>query len=67
MTTAVSLNYNQKYTNDCNIDHFTEANKLRVGAGRPTILTPVEENEIVTSCQVLKELGFVLTRDIIIP
>ena len=35
----------------------------RVGAGRPTILTPAEENEIVISCQVLQELGFGLTKE----
>lgn len=28
-------------------------------------MTPGEEKEIVTSCQVLQELGFGLTRDIV--
>ena len=36
-----------------------------MGAGRPTILTPAEEHEIVVSCQVLQELGYGLTRDIV--
>ena len=36
-----------------------------VGAGRPTILTPVEEKEIVVTCQVLQEFGYGLTREIV--
>ena len=36
-----------------------------VGAGRPTILTSEEERVIVYSCQVLQEMGFGLTRDVV--
>ena len=37
----------------------------KVGAGKPTVLTPVEEQEIVVTCQVLQELGYGLTREIV--
>ena len=37
----------------------------KVGAGRPTILTTAEEKEIVVTCQVLQELGYGLTREIV--
>ena len=37
----------------------------KVGAGRPTVLTPAEEKEIVVTCQVLQELGYGLTREIV--
>lgn len=36
-----------------------------IGAGRPTVLTPAEEREIVYSCQVLQEMGFGMTRDMV--
>lgn len=38
---------------------------LKVGGGRPTVLTSDEEKEIVTTCQILQELGFGVTRDIV--
>ena len=37
----------------------------KVGAGRPTVLTYAEEKEIVVTCQVLQELGYGLTREIV--
>ena len=37
----------------------------RIGAGRPAVLTAAEEKEIVYSCQVLQEMGFGMTRDIV--
>lgn len=36
-----------------------------VGAGSPTILTRAEEKEIVVSAQVLQEIGFGLTKDLV--
>lgn len=36
-----------------------------IGAGRPTILTPAEEKEIVVTCQVLQELGYGLSREMV--
>ena len=35
----------------------------RVGAGRPTVLTPQEEKELVVSCQILQQMGFGLTKE----
>ena len=40
--------------------HFT------IGAGRPTILSPAEEHEIVVTLQVLQEIGFGLTKGVVI-
>lgn len=37
----------------------------KVGAGRTTVLTTAEEKEIVVTCQVLQELGYGLTREIV--
>ena len=37
----------------------------RIGAGHPTILTPEEEKEVVYSCQVLQEMGFGMTREMV--
>ena len=37
----------------------------RIGAGAPTILSPAEEKEIVVSLQVLQEIGFGLTKDLV--
>ena len=45
-------------------DHLLKKD-TRIGADRQTILTPEEEREIVYSCQVLQEIGFGLTRDIV--
>ena len=36
-----------------------------VGAGRPTVLTSEEEREIVYCCQVLQEVGFGLTKEVV--
>lgn len=36
-----------------------------MGAGRPTILTPQEEKELVVTCQVLQSMGFEVTREIV--
>ena len=37
----------------------------KTGAGTPTILTPQEEKEIVVILQVLQEIGFSLTKDLV--
>ena len=37
----------------------------KVGAGRPSVLMLTEEREIVVTCQVLQELGYGLTRNIV--
>ena len=37
----------------------------KVGAGKPTVLTHAEEEEIVYCCQVLQEIGFGLTTGIV--
>ena len=38
---------------------------MQIGAGRPTVLTEAEEREIAITCQVLQELGYGLTREIV--
>ena len=45
-------------------DHLKGKSRRRYG-GHPTILTCAEEKEIVTSCQVLQEFGYPLTKDIV--
>ena len=53
----------------CNIPRTTMADhvqqrRMKVGAGRPTILTQSEEKEqVVVTCQVLQRMGFGLTRE----
>ena len=37
----------------------------RIGAGGPTILSPAEEREIVITLQVLQEMGFGLTKNLV--
>ena len=37
----------------------------KVGAGKPTVLTHAEEEEIVYCCQALQEIGFGLTKEIV--
>ena len=37
----------------------------KVGAGKPTVLTYAEEEEIVYCCQVLQEIGYGLTKEIV--
>lgn len=37
----------------------------KVGAGAPTILSPVEEREIVITLQVLQEIGFGMTKELV--
>ena len=44
---------------------FTVGKCGKVGAGRPSVLTPAEEKAIVVTCQVLQELGYGLTRQIV--
>ena len=43
-------------------DHLSGKSKKRYG-GPPTVLTPEEEKEITTSCIVLQEFGFPLTKE----
>ena len=42
-------------------DHLKGKSLKRYG-GAPTILTPDEEEEVVTACMVLQQLGFPLTK-----
>ena len=44
-------------------DH-TKGRLTKIGAGAPTVLTPMEEKEVVTSLQVLAEIGFGLTKEL---
>ena len=68
-STAVSYKWHEGkiITIRHNITHIKKINTghddRKVGAGRPTVLTVTEEREIVTTCQVLQELGFGLTRE----
>ena len=43
-------------------DHVSGKSK-RIHSGAPTILTPSEEKEIVTACQVMQDLAFPLTKE----
>ena len=45
-------------------DHLKGKSRRRYG-GHPTILTCTEEKEIATSCQILQEFGYPLTKDIV--
>ena len=45
-------------------DHLKGKSRRRYG-GHPTILTCTEEKEIETSCQILQEFGYPLTKDIV--
>ena len=45
-------------------DHIRER-VTKIGAGAPTILTKDEENEIVITLQVLQEIGFGLTKELV--
>ena len=44
-------------------DHVSGKHK-KVGRGAPTILTPEEEKEVATICQVMQKLAFPLTREL---
>ena len=45
-------------------DHIS-GKHTKIGAGKPTILSPAEEHEIVVTLQVLQEIGFGLTKDLV--
>ena len=45
-------------------DHLKGKSRRRYG-GYPTILTCTEEKEIATSCQILQEFGYPLTKDVV--
>ena len=45
-------------------DHLKEIHP-NIGAGAPTILTPGEEKEIVITLQVLQQIGFGLTKELV--
>ena len=45
-------------------DHVS-GKHLQTGAGAPTVLSPREEQEIVLTCQVLAEMGFGMTRELV--
>ena len=45
-------------------DHLKEIHP-KIGAGAPTILTPGEEKEIVITLQVLQQIGFGLTKELV--
>lgn len=44
-------------------DHVS-GKHTRIGRGAPCILTPEEEKEVVTICQVMQKLAFPLTREL---
>ena len=50
---------------DIKASHIIAGKSCKIGAGRPTVLTEVEEREIAITCQVLQELGYGLTREIV--
>ena len=45
--------------------HHVKERVTKIGAGAPTILTKEEEKEIVVSLQVLQEMGFGLTKELV--
>ena len=45
-------------------NHISDTNS-GIGAGAPTILSPAEEKELVTTLQVLQEIGFGLTKELV--
>ena len=45
-------------------DHIKER-VIKIGAGAPTVLTKEEEKEIVITLQVLQEMGFELTKELV--
>lgn len=59
---SVAKKYNIPYTTL--LDHV-KGKYEHVGAGRPTTLTYDEEKEIVYCCQVLQEMGFGMTKDMV--
>ena len=65
-TVQVNTQINTVYRQTAD-NHFTwfTGKACKVGAGRPTVLTAAEEEEIVITCQVLQELGYGLTREIV--
>lgn len=44
-------------------DH-TKGRFTKIGAGAPTVLSPMEEKEVVVSLQVLQDIGFGLTKEL---
>ena len=45
-------------------DHVS-GKSSKVGAGAPTVLSYCEEQEIILTCQVLAEMGFGITRELV--
>ena len=45
-------------------DHVSSKH-MQIGAGAPTVFSPREEQEIVLTCQVLAEVGFGMTRELV--
>ena len=45
-------------------DHVSSKH-MQIGAGAPTVFSPTEEQEIVFTCQVLAEVGFGMTRELV--
>ena len=45
-------------------DHTNKYKRGAIGVGAPTILTKVEEKEIVVTLQVLQEIGFGVTKEL---
>ena len=45
-------------------DHV-HGKSTKIGVGGPTVMTPREEQEIVLTCQVLADMGFGLTKELI--
>ena len=64
--TLAARKYNIPVTTlyDHNSDH-TKGKFHKIGAGAPTVLTAREEKEIVVTLQVLQEIGFGLTKELV--
>ena len=57
---ATAKKYGVPYTT---LNDHVSRKYTRIGAGRPTVLTAAEEEEIVYCCQVLQEIGFGMRRE----
>ena len=47
------------------LNNHVKGKAKKVGAGKPTVLTHAEEEEIIYCCQVLQEISFGLTKEIV--
>ena len=59
---SVAAKYKIPYTT---LSDHVKGKYDRIGSGRPTALTYDEEKEIVYCCQVLQEMGFGMTKEMV--